>query len=207
MSIYVGIDPGRTGAVALYSPGCMGIPEWWRVADWSGHVRDLDRILRPVIAGPGVARLVVEWQPTRPGQPPRVALWLGAIIGRVQGYAQALGVRVAYADPRRWVHWIERRWGCVAVAAPKRARLAAVQDLWPDAPVHGPRGGYLDDRGDAILLAAYGRDEMGPDFRPPLLAGVIVPDQRGGLPGPAAMRLAGYHVSEEVEGGGPALCP
>jgi crossover junction endodeoxyribonuclease RuvC len=76
--------------------------------------------------------------------------------GMIEGIVAGLGVPLTQVKPARWKKDMR-------VPADKRAACMRASQLIPGAASHfkGPRGGILDGRAEAAILALYGALELG----------------------------------------------
>lgn len=160
MSYIVGIDPGNSGAFAFLDVDACTIrlvdmPTFEfetnkkRVSiDAYGIVAEMQRqpihhiYLEEVFASPQMG--VVS------------AFNFGEGKGKIEGIAAALAIPLTQVKPTRWKKDMR-------VPADKRAACQRASQLIPNAApfFKGPRGGILDGRAEAALLALYGALELG----------------------------------------------
>jgi hypothetical protein len=164
---YAGIDPGFSGALAH----CSADGDFWNVFDMPVNTegrneldyRSLIRILTGVITNDcGVA---LEYNTTRPDNEPERAYRFGMQTG-----ALALGLEFVGADWQRLspVTW-KGKFGLPG--KDKDPKSEAAVEFWrglghpPEVTnlIFGPRGGLLDGRLDALLIAEFAR-RMAPDY-------------------------------------------
>ena len=72
-------------------------------------------------------------------------LWVGIVVG--------LDMPYDVIPPKDW----QRVMHSGEPGDPKKRSEAVCKKLFPDLPIYGPRGGYIDGRGDAALIAEFGR--------------------------------------------------
>jgi hypothetical protein len=149
----IGIDIGKTGALALVSP--------------SGELLDVKDMpvlqdgpaSRPTICGPLTAELIGIWRPfhayvehvgARPGEGAVGAFAFGRSRGVIEGVLAAFGIRITWLTPSTW----KRAVGIPPGEAKDPARSAAIQrwpgkaELFARAKDHG--------RAEAALIAVAG---------------------------------------------------
>lgn len=151
----LGIDPGAEGAFVLLRrdgtmAGCWDMP--------LGEERVGGKV-RPRVDAAGVAeylrfmardarRVVIE--KVGPSISPRGSFTLGRASGIVEAAAHAFIGHVDFVAPQKW----KANFG---LGADKDAAVRRAQAFWP-TPADmfiGPRGGLLDGRAEAALIARY----------------------------------------------------
>jgi hypothetical protein len=81
----------------------------------------------------------------------------GYNVGIINGVIQTTNIGLDLVTPRTWQRAIKaptrkRAGGATKL---KKAIAAIALRLYPDAPLLGPRGGLLDGRADALMIAHY----------------------------------------------------
>lgn len=154
-----GIDPGRTGGIALFSctlspghkprPGDIEPLAVWRMPELDGTPWPAD-----IVAAIQAADLVViEMQQAMPGQGVTGMVSLGRAEGIVLGILACSPFEPILLRPRPSA-WKKR----MGLTSDKDLSVKIVGGLWPSlAPrLVGPRGGKLDGLAEACALAFYG---------------------------------------------------
>jgi crossover junction endodeoxyribonuclease RuvC len=149
--LYLGIDPGLTGALALLnSDGSLhGVEDLPVMARGKGRVKHeidpaaLARLLRPHAADIELA--VVEQVGSMPGQGVASVFSMGHSLGCIVGVVQALGIPLQLVAPAVW----KRRAG---ISADKNLARSAAIRLWPAAPLDRIKS---HGRAEALLLARF----------------------------------------------------
>lgn len=154
----IGIDPGRTGAFAAIS--CIAkLPRVWDMPDHGDErgnaVWAVDDILAQMTSERAVVGL--EWNTGMPGEVPDFAYRFGLQTGQIDGLLYSRGFRVEHLSSRKWTGKLGLPGKGWAGAIEQRAALW--DTLYPSftAMIRGPRGGLLDGRIDALLIAEYMR--------------------------------------------------
>jgi hypothetical protein len=160
--IFVGIDPGLTGAVAAI--GCNGA----RVADiptleipGSGrtkrvvHGYELARLIRQLVPAGEVAIVVLEdvhaMSSSISGSGANTSLMHSK--GVIEGVLSVLRLEVRMVNTRKWK-------GLFGLDADKSKALAIARNLYPEiAETHLARK-KDDGRADALLMAHYGKTRL-----------------------------------------------
>ena len=146
MQTFIGIDPGAKGA--------------WALLDSTGQVLALhdfpgDEVsLCQQIASYELqeARGALEFVHSMPGQGVASTFKFGANFGLWRGILAALRVPFELVRPQVW----KREFIKPSDAVPgKSAEVITAGRLFPDAPLHGPRGGAYDGRAEALLIAEW----------------------------------------------------
>lgn len=173
MAIYIGIDPGITGCVAVIAgddivffdtPTIEGESKTKSKKTGKAKVKRLydepgmANILRPYIK----ATVVIEQVNAMPklgADGKLMAMGVTSMFNFGMGFGIWLGIMAAFEMPHTRVH--PQRWKSVVLADAPRIDSAAVAvagRLYPrSAPqLRGPRGGLIMGRADALCLAHYG---------------------------------------------------
>jgi len=144
--LFLGLDPGVTGAVALVSAdGCLVLVEDLpTTARGSGRVKrecnaaGLAQLLRPY--GGDVAHGVVELVAAMPRQGVASMFSIGHSAGTATAVLACLGIGFELLPPAKWKRLAE-------LPADKALVLTAARRLWPDAPLR-----HAKDHGRAEAL-------------------------------------------------------
>lgn len=155
----VGIDPGKDGAVAVIDQGGNLIVFDTPTAK-TGKKREYDlramvELLRPYQSA---TRAAIERQAAMPGQGVVSMFSTGEGYGIWLGMLAALGMAYEIVMPQRWRKIMLA--GYQKAETPEQRKAQSVlhaQRLFPAhaAQFRGPRGGMLDGRADATLIAEY----------------------------------------------------
>lgn len=158
-SVIVGIDPGRTGALAAIDdrgrllavadmpPRLAGAPmDGWLL--WVGMAL---HDFRPMADEPVV---FVEQPFAMPNQSSSSTGAQFAAYGAILGALGALGLEVHTVTPSEWKR-------AVGVTADKRSSLNLARQLWPDDADRWFKLAKHDGRAEACLIALHGIDMLG----------------------------------------------
>lgn len=144
--IYMGIDPGKDGALAVISDaGVTVIP--FDERDYISCIRELE--------GKG-AKCCLERVGAMPGQGVTSMFKFGENFGFIRGLLQANGISYELVTPQKW----KREFG---VTGDKNNSVAVCQRLFPDVSLlrtnrcKKPHDGMAE----ALLMAEYARRRMG----------------------------------------------
>jgi len=150
-TIYLGIDPGLSGALALLDGdgALFQVEDLPVMARGRGRVKSeldaagLARLLRPHA---GQIRLaVVEQVASMPGQGVASIFSLGHSLGSIVGVLAALAIPLRLVPPAVWKR-------AAGVSADKNLARSEAIRLWPNAPLDRVKD---HNRAEALLLARY----------------------------------------------------
>lgn len=162
---YAGIDPGFSGAIAY----CSADGSYWTVFDMPVNTEarnELDYLtLIGIMASLDGAGVALEWNTTRPDNEPERAYRFGMQTGALAMGLEYVGVDWQRLSPVTW----KGKFGLPG--KDKDPKSVAALEFWhglghpPEITnlVFGPRGGLLDGRLDACLIAEYAR-RAAPDY-------------------------------------------
>lgn len=161
--IFIGIDPGLDGAVALVGEAGDLIDVIDTPTLDTGKRRELDltrmwAILRR--ATPEVVHVAIEAVHAMPGQGVTSMFSFGFGLGAWRAFIVALELPHSTVTPQAWRGLLLAGFPPVSEPRHRKAQSAArCQQIWPDDAnrFRGPRGGILDGRADAALIAMYSR--------------------------------------------------
>jgi hypothetical protein len=139
----LGVDPGKTGALALLDADVL----WWveDMPDCTGAA--LGAALKVLLEGESVSVAVVELVASRPGQGVASTFKFGAGYGALLGALGALGVRVEHVTPATWKR-------AMKVSKDKDSSRQRARELWPGEASRFAR--VKDDgRAEACLIAEW----------------------------------------------------
>lgn len=145
-TVFLGIDPGASGAAALVSPGVA------LVEPWPGDAVAAADLLREWAARYCIRMAALERVASRPGQGVASTFAFGINAGTWQGILAALAIPFTMPTPAQWQK------GLILPsdgADPKSRALAVARRLFPGVDLHrkGDHG-----RADALLLALHARN-------------------------------------------------
>lgn len=147
MTWFIGIDPGKSGAIcAITTDGLICFED----INQPGH-----EIYSVLVNSQPLYIILEKVTPMQKGG--LVSAWrFGQSVGRIQGILEATGLGYDTAPPKEW----QKATGVVIPpktlpAQRKRITEARVKQLYPKAEIYGPKGGLLDGRADALMIAHY----------------------------------------------------
>ncbi len=166
MIVFVGIDPGLSGAVAMVGHGSVtgsGYRTWDAPTAKDGKHTvllpvEMKRILC-LAAGAGHECVVfIEKVHAMPKQGVSSSFNFGTGFGLWIGICAGLGLRYELVTPQRW-----QKEMLAGMQGGKDASCIRAQELFPEADLkRGPRSKKLHDgRADALLICEYGRRTYG----------------------------------------------
>lgn len=158
---YIGIDPGTKGALCLLD---LSDPKPLFI-DLNPEKRAAITILDTLRNAPYAvgAKVALEDIHSLPGMSAKSNFAFGGMYWRIKTILDCVPLTYELVQPKVWQK---------AVGAPTRKFLndeidlkVAIADLaqgyYPEANLHGPKGGLLDGRSDALMIAHYLRLKYG----------------------------------------------
>ena len=144
-----GIDPGNSGALCVLDSSNLAHPALldtnkhtiYDIANWL-HNQHIDEVY-------------LEDVHSLFGMSAKSNFSFGRNLGVVMAIAQIItqGKPTNYVTPKVWQKYV----GVTAKGKAIKTEVAKIATtLYPTAIIHGPQGGLLDGRSDAILIAHYG---------------------------------------------------
>lgn len=169
--IYIGIDPGKDGAVAILSPGaiCLTITDTPTIPGLrKGNSYDeqaMAGLLRPFSGCMhGTVHVLLELTHAMPGQGVTSMFSMGEGLGLWKGILAAFQIPHTLVTPQRWKKSMladvvvgECKDKAARTKMLKAASVKQAQRLFPGVAFVGPRGGERDGQAEAALIAEYGR--------------------------------------------------
>lgn len=149
----LGIDPGAGGAVALLEHGNL-LNAWDMPAVEVKVGKKLRRRIVPaelarIVREAGASHAFLELVNSTPNDGHVQAFSFGKAAGLMEMACAAIGLPYTLVTPGEWKP-------ALRLGSDKRAACARAAQLWPGHVWFGPRGGPLDGRAEAALLAWYG---------------------------------------------------
>lgn len=142
MSIFLGIDPGQSGGIAVLglgaNPAAWKIPETERDVWASLYDLELDSFSQPVLA-------VIEAVHSMPKQGVASSFKFGRSYGFLRGCLIASGIPFEEVTPQKW----QKALGCLS-KGDKNTTKRRAQQLFPSLKI-------THATADALLLAEYAR--------------------------------------------------
>lgn len=166
MSLIVGVDPGNSGAFALYETELKMLVG---IHDMPTHKVTINKRLRSRIdplglrdlfgnfASQGAVLTVLEGVGGRPRQSASAAFVFGAGVGMVYMASVSAGIPVETVDAALWKVVMQVSVDPVQIRERARKEFPHQADEWWT----GARGGVRHDRCEAALLAKFGTRMLG----------------------------------------------
>jgi len=144
----MGIDPGKTGGASVL----LAHKSIVLFADWhpDDNYADVFQRVQWLTSKVTIRHTVLEKVGSRPGQDVRGIFTFGTNYGAWMMLLGALGIPYTSMIPQNWQRGLLRR---EDGREPKERARGAVIRLFGSEGFFGPRGGYLDGRGDSALMA------------------------------------------------------
>lgn len=160
MSIICGIDPGNAGALAFLDPDnarmrIVDMPTFEFVTNKTRIKVDPFTVASELQAQT-IANLYIEEVHASPQMGTVSAFSFGEGKGILLGAAAAMGVPTTLVKPTQWKKQMR-------IPSDKRAAVQRACQLIPALAQQfkGPKGGLLDGRAEAALIALFGAMELG----------------------------------------------
>ncbi|MBO9484347.1 hypothetical protein [Salinisphaera sp. G21_0] len=153
MKINIGIDPGKTGAIAFLEGEVLKrVLDMPVIPDGKGKKDKVDgaqlrRFIAELTAESRQVHVYLERVGAMPGQGVTSMFNFGRSFGVVEGVVAGMGLPVTYVTPQAW----KKAFGLIG--AEKDASRGRVVELYPEADVRRKKD---SGRADAILIARYG---------------------------------------------------
>ena len=154
--LIAGIDPGTNGAIAVLdsqNPDSVALLDLKKssVSDiWNWFNEEFNYSWRP-------GQIWIEDVHSMHGMSAKSNFGFGKNVGMVQTIAELIVDNVILVTPKVWQKYIGVT---VKGKAIKKEVAKIAQGLYPNAELHGKRGGLLDGRADALMIAYYGLKHM-----------------------------------------------
>lgn len=142
--IYIGIDPGKNGGIAVLTPEIGGvIAEAYKYSD--------DKLIDVIKTHEGKARACIERASARPHQGVVSMFSFGQSYGTIKGILQALEVPYTTVTPQRWKKTLQ-------VTKDKGTSIDKAKELYPGVNLLASPRCRKDHDGmaEALLIATYG---------------------------------------------------
>lgn len=140
--IYLGIDPGKSGALAMIDGDSASVIPFDE-KDYADNIR---------ICAEGGAVCCLEHVSAMPGQGVTSVFSFGENFGFIQGVLMANGVKYELVRPQKWKKEF-------SVTSDKNTSIAVCKRLFPEVSLRRTERSRKDDDGfaEALLMAEYAR--------------------------------------------------
>jgi crossover junction endodeoxyribonuclease RuvC len=157
--IYIGIDPGITGAIGLIWPCHIEVFDLPIMANGKGKAKVKNQINPSELAniltqaknyyGADKIKVYLERVSSMPGQGVASMFSMGDTFGCIRGVCAALDLSVEIITPQSWKKYYN-------LGKDKEIVRAKAIELFPDAPLGRKKD---HNRAEALLIAKYGMDK------------------------------------------------
>ena len=145
--LFIGIDPGASGAICALVPATKGIAFLQPPYDKNTY----DKIMATQSAHNIRIIMIEQVSPIR-GASAGSNFKFGYNTGQINAIAEITGIGVDLVRPKAW----HKKIGMIKKQPHIKKEVAAIAHrLYPDAELYGPRGGLLDGRSDALMIAHF----------------------------------------------------
>lgn len=147
MKIWIGVDPGASGAIcALGEDGSTVFKDYdvnpYSMASW---LHDLSQ-------SHDIHMCMIEDVHAIFGSSAKGTFNFGFNVGILHGIIRTLGLPLDLVQPKAW----QKHFGVTAKGKEIKKNVAEIAiRLFPTAEIYGIKGGLLDGRSDALLIAAF----------------------------------------------------
>lgn len=160
--LFIGIDPGKQGAICFLDP-IADHPYFASLDPEKYPAKDLVESLSIILRVEKKGLIALEHVHSLGGMSAKSNFTFGGMFWRAKTVLDCVGYPFELVTPKAWQQ-------AVGVPAKKDrdpddnlkkivARMA--HNLYPTAVIHGPRGGLMDGRSDALMIAHYLRLKHG----------------------------------------------
>lgn len=146
--IYIGIDPGKDGAMAIiYGDGSVNIYPFSEEM-YKFYLEDIPKAAEPAVC-------CLEQVGAFPGQSPNSMFSFGENYGFIRGLLLAYGIPYELVTPRKW----KREFG---LTGKKETSISVCRHLFPNVSLRRTERCKKDHDGmaEALLLACYAKRKM-----------------------------------------------
>lgn len=159
MKVFIGIDPGAKGSMAVMTPNPVFVYSWdIKLVPWEDDLMPYIAALKAAKSDDPnrVLSCALEHVGAMPGQGVTSMFNFGANFGKIIGVLTALRVPFELVRPQRW----QKDFG---VSGDKAEHIAACKRLFPNVSLLRTVRSRKDDDGhaDALLLAEWSRRHHG----------------------------------------------
>jgi len=145
--MFIGIDPGASGAVCALVPATKQISFLEPPYD-----RDTYTKIFATQVTHNVRIIMIELVSPIRGASAGSNFKFGYNTGQINAIAEITGIGVDLVRPKAW----HKKVGMIKKGNQIKKEVASIAHrLYPDAEIYGPRGGLLDGRSDALMIAHF----------------------------------------------------
>lgn len=145
---YIGIDPGKKGALGVVGDGIS------MVSDCPATAAEAAGIVREIVEAHGPCNLAaLEKVHSMPKQGVKSTFSFGENFGMWQGILAAFSIPMICPTPQQWMKKMH-----IPPRSDKAVHVQIASQHFPFSVMFtGPKGGLKDGRADAMLLAEYAK--------------------------------------------------
>lgn len=150
---FIGVDPGAKGAI------CIIIPDQG-IIDFMPTILAPDKILAQLKLWKEyhtIPPIMMEHVSSIPGAAAGSNFKFGFNVGLLHGIIMSSMIGMDLVRPKVWQKEVGVPAKVKSGPELKKAVAEIANRLYPSAPLFGPKGGLLDGRSDALMLAHYAR--------------------------------------------------
>ena len=150
MAIFCGIDPGKSGCLCVLTNSTPTFFDWPKDDD----IRTYFGEIAEYIEGVDIELAILEKVHAMPKQGVTSMFNFGENLGMWKAFLVIMEIPHLIVPPQQWMKGLVTKSDGPDT---KSAVKNVVTRMFPKAELHGPKGGYKDGRGDALLMAHYAR--------------------------------------------------
>jgi hypothetical protein len=147
--VVIGIDPGESGSICLLMPGQNNVA----FKETTEDPLELLKWFELVKEQCNLRCIIIENVHSLPKMSAKSNFTFGRNVEKVNLIARMSKVRVELVQPKTWQKFAGVKQKGPAI---KKEVAEIAYRLYPTARLFGPRGGLLDGRSDALMIAHYG---------------------------------------------------
>ena len=150
MAIFCGIDPGKSGCLCVLTNSTPTFFDWPKDDD----IRTYFGEIAEYIEGVDIELAILEKVHAMPKQGVTSMFNFGENLGMWKAFLVIMEIPHLIVPPQQWMKGlVTKSDGPDTKSAVKNVATR----MFPKAELYGPKGGYKDGRGDALLMAHYAR--------------------------------------------------
>lgn len=150
MAVFCGIDPGKSGCLCVLTNSTPTFFDWPK----DGDIRTYFGEIATHIDGAGIELAILEKVHAMPKQGVTSMFNFGENLGMWKAFLVIMEIPHLIVPPQQWMKGLVTK---TDGPNTKSAVKNVASRMFPKAELHGPKGGYKDGRGDALLMAHYAR--------------------------------------------------
>jgi hypothetical protein len=147
MKVWIGVDPGSSGALCALSEDNTTV-----FKDYEAIPYNLALWLHDISQSHEIQMIMIEDVHAIFGSSAKSTFNFGFNVGILHGIIRTLNLPLDLVQPKAW----QKHAGVTAKGKLIKNEVKDIgQRIYPGAQVFGPKGGLLDGRSDALLIASY----------------------------------------------------